>query len=264
MKKIFIPFFITLAVNAALPCYSHPLFEADNDYYWLNNVRNYKKYRLVPYYSEVYAYNQPNTQMQTLSVREYPKNTTVSANVGQRMIDLTTYTITTETDNSEKYQFQEDALIYCAAKEINIHKGDAETPIGEIKMNGEYYMILPIKNSRYVAIVDSSGRLYNALGHLDEDSVIVSKQVTLFNPPILTVKPYSKNSQSVGKPQLIYEVIYDGMKDNEMSFIYQSGRDLNHAQRYTFPADQKNVTMGDNVTFEIMKVTPDNIEYKIM
>ncbi|MBP1531882.1 MAG: hypothetical protein ILA52_00075, partial [Alphaproteobacteria bacterium] len=180
MKKFFIPFFVTLAVSAALPCYSHPLFEPDSDYYWLHNMRNYKEYRLVPYYDEVSGYGQPTNQMQTITVREYPKNTAVSANVGQRMMDLTTYTVTTKVESVEKYQFQENASIYCATNDIKIHKGDVVAPIGEIKMNGKYYIILPIKDSRYVAIVDSNGKLYNALGYINKDSVLISKEITLF------------------------------------------------------------------------------------
>lgn len=274
MKKIFIPVITLLAVSFAAPSYSRwgdkyynmnhqegSLFDSDSDSYWLNRLRGYRKYP-INYYSESMINKDADEQTQTVDVHEYQRGVAVTARLGQRMYDSTTYTITKKS-GGERYQATTDGLLYGGLNEIKIKKGDLFTPFGEVKINGNYFMLLELPNSPYIAMVDTKGRFLDALGMVEAGYLYVSKDITIVRPNDFHVEEYRDVQEITGDTQFNFEIKYGGIENNNMVFLVSSANNSGNEQRMYAPMEQRMLQIND-VNFEVIHASPDYIEYKIM
>ena len=124
MKKIFIPVLTLLIVCFATQSYSrwggnfshnnregtNSLLSSDSDGYWLNSFRSYKKYP-INFYSQRLLNKNSSEQTQQIEAHEYQYGVAVTARLGQRMYDSTTYTVTTKT-GGEQYSATANGILY--------------------------------------------------------------------------------------------------------------------------------------------------------
>ena len=122
MKKIFlIPLSFVLAACVAkspefrqsldsIKASAHTLVEPDNNNYWKNNFNSFRTYPINFYTS----YNRPydeGDRKKIVNLREYARNTAVSAKKGQRMVDSET-TVVTENSGTNRYVATTSGYIY--------------------------------------------------------------------------------------------------------------------------------------------------------
>ena len=275
MKKIFIPLTILLMVGLSTPSYSrwgatfshgnphgnNSWFSADSDGYWLNKLRSYKKYP-INFYSQRLLNKGSGEKKQQIEAREYERGVAVTARLGQRMYDSSTYTLTTRT-GGEHYKALMDGTISNAQNEVNIKQGQIFTPLGEIKVNGQYYILLPFPDSSYVAAVDYKGYFLDALGLIEDGFLYIPKDIAVVIPHDLKVELYKKVEEDTSDTELNFEIKYGGIQGDEMSFLVSDGKNAEYDQRQFVPLGE-NFIQVNNVNFEIIYASPDYIEYKIL
>ena len=275
MKKIFIPLTMLLMIGLSSPSYGawgetfsrgNPYgdnywFSADSDGYWLNKLRSYKKYPIT-FYSQRLINKGSGEKKEEIEAHEYEHNVAVTARLGQRMYDSSTYMLTTKT-GGEQYKALQDGAIYNVLNEVKIKKGQIFTPLGEIKVNGQYYMLISFPDSAYIAAVDYKGYFLDTLGLIENGFFYVPKDVAVVKPRDLQVELYKKVEEDAGDTELNFEIIYGGIQGGEMSFIVSDGKNSEYDQRQFVPLGE-NFIQINNVNFEIIYASPDYIEYKIL
>lgn len=275
MKKIFIPVITLLTISIASPSYSRwggnfsqsnhldndSLFSADSDGYWLNKFRGYKKFP-INFYSQRLLNKNSGEKTEEVEAHVYQRNVAVTARVGQRMYDSTTYKITTKT-GSEQYKAVKSGSLYTAQTEVKIKEGQLFTPLGEIKVNGQYYVLFEVPDSDYIIAADYKGKFLDAIGLIEGGNLYVNKDITVINPRDLGVEPYQETTEDTGDAELNFEIKYGGIQGEEMSFIVSNGQESDYDQRQFVPLNEKIVQIN-NVGFEIIHASPDYIEYKIL
>ena len=273
MKKIFISVLVLSIIGFAAPSFSrwgenfshtnregnNSLFSSDSDGYWLNKFRNYKKYP-VTFYSQRLINKGSSENSQEIDVHEYQRNVAVTARLGQRMYDSTTYTVTTRT-GGEQYKAATDGLFYSAQNEIKIKKGHIFTPLGEVKINGQYYILFELPETSYIVAADHKGYFLDALGLIEHDNLYISKDITVVRPHDFHVEPYKEVEETTGNSVLNFEIKYGGLQNNEIVFII-SDEDGNEQRQYA--TTDQSVVQINNVGFSIIHASPDYIEYEIM
>lgn len=262
MKKIF----ITVPLLAVAGCsFFHSLTERDNENYWLNNVRSYKTYPIVYYDASVAKEKVKLTDSKTLNTRTYKHNVVVSANLGQRMVDAQTYTVNKYT--TEKLVANTDGKIFDIRQEVDIHKGDVYTPIGEIKMNGSYYMLISPNRDNNILLVDEQGHFLNYICHLYRGELLLPREASQMSPADLGIEQNKNSSKNVSEPRLQFEIKYDGLENGNMAFIYtdysNASSSEGYFQRFVFPQTQDLVNLN-GVKFKVMDVYPERIEYMLL
>jgi len=274
MKKIFIPVLTLLIACFATQSYgrwgenfshnnrtgANSWFSSDSDGFWLNKLRDYKKYP-VNFYSKRLLNKGSGKESTQYETREYQRGVAVTARLGQRMYDSTTYTVTTQT-GGEQYKATSDGSLYNAQNEIKIKAGQIFTPIGEVKINGQYYVLFEVPERAYILAVDYKGYFLDALGLIEDGNLYIAKDITVVRPHDLRVEPYRKVQSDTGDTEFNFEIRYGGIQGNDMVFIVAEGDDEEGKRKYA-PLDEK-IVQVEGINFEIIYASPDYIEYKIM
>ncbi|MBP5352381.1 MAG: hypothetical protein J6Y91_01275 [Alphaproteobacteria bacterium] len=169
MKKIFfIPLTIALTACVAksgdaqraiddFKVSAHTLIEPEHNNYWKNNFNAYRTYP-VNFYTK---YNRPADsydQQRMVNLREYARDTAVSARVGQRMVDSETFTVT-ENKNTYNYKPSSKGVIYKANSELHIDADKVISPIGEIFVDGSYFLLFEPEQDGRVFLIDGAGQV---------------------------------------------------------------------------------------------------------
>lgn len=258
MKKIF----ITLSSILLAAC---TFFESDHDNYWLNNVRPYKLMPINYYDPADNASDEKMTNSQTLNTRTYKHNVVVSANLGQRMVDAQTYTV----QNFAKPELiaKTDGSITGSNFEVKIHQDQLFEPIGEVKINGNYFLIVPANTLGDMLLVDEKGNFLNYICHLYHGQLLMPRDTAIIRPTGLGVEQKKATRESVSDPKLQFELKYDGLENGYMAFIYtdysNSSASEGYFQRHVFPQEQDLVEIN-GIRFKVMEAYPERIEYMLL
>ncbi|MBR1601728.1 MAG: hypothetical protein IJ677_09175 [Alphaproteobacteria bacterium] len=275
MKKIFIPVLTLLMLGFAnlsharwgenFSRHNYPgndsWFSSDSDAYWLNKLRNYKKYP-VNFYSQRLINKGSGEETQEVVAHEYKRGIAVTARLGQRMYDSTTYTITTKT-GGEQYKAVTDGVIYNTLNEVKIKQGQLFTPLGEVKINGQYYVLFEIPDSSYIIAVDYKGYPLDALGLIENGFLYITKDITVIRPHDLQFEQYKDVTETSSDAELNFAVKFDGIQGDQMAFIISSSDNPDEDQRKFAPLKEKIIQIR-GINFKIIYVSPDYIEYMIM
>ena len=286
MKKIFIPVISLLLTGLTTPAHAQyvepmynsgcnpaygcpeeepPLFEdifdkPGNESYWKNRFRTYRVYPIVVYPSAPCDETGIDSQ-QTINAHEYQRNVVVSANKGQRMYDSTTYTLTTHTMTGEAYRVNTKGIISGRNQDFKLHTDDLLRPFGEVTINDEPYMLISLNNSANMALVDSKGKFYERLGIAHNNRLYVGNDPVIYSPQYLKVVPAQNMSQSASETKLNFDIRYNGVENNMLSFLVYNADTGTTAKRLASPA-QRFININ-GVDFEIIYYTPEYIEYRI-
>ena len=258
MKKIFITFSAMLLAACTY-------FEKDHDDYWLNQVRPYRTMPINFYNPDNEAAQEKLTESKTLNTRTYQHNVVVSANLGQRMVDAQTYTVQNFT--KPKLAANSSGYISNNGQTVNIAQNQTFEPIGEIKMNSAYFLVVNASDQGDFLLVDEDGKFLPMICHLYHGELLLPREKAYISNKNLRLEPQKDTRESVSDPKLQFEVKYDGLENGYMAFIYTDYSNANategYFQRYVFPQDQDLVDIN-GVKFKVMDVYPDRIEYMLL
>ena len=235
--------------------------ERDNENYWLNNLRSYKTYPINFYNGDGWKYD-GNKEREEIATREYKHNVVVSANVGQRMLDSETYTITVH-NNSPRYVPTTDVSFYGLSGDLHLKAGQELEPLGEVKIEGIYYLLFDPNKNGQVVMIDETGRFLHMICHIYKRELIVSKKPTAIRPKDARADRVSGVKHTTEAPKFHFELKYEGLEDKKMSFLYISSETGGLAQRFTYPETQKVINIYGN-KIQIIRPYADRIEYMIL
>ena len=227
------------------------LIERDHKHYWLNNMRTYKTYPIVCYEKTLIA---PGTRTQAYSTHEFPHNTAMSANLGQRMYDSETYLLS----KSGAYVATANGKISSSAYHFDIKAGQSFEPVGEVKIEGKYYLLFNPHENGHILLVDESGVFAPQIGRIYKNELLISENLTTVMPRDLSLVPGEKVKDSYSEPQLNYTIKYDGVQNEVMNFVYtdytQTATSGARVQKFVFPL-QQNIIYINGVKFKILRAT---------
>lgn len=241
---------------------SKNLWKSDNDQYWMNKFRGYKKYPIKFYNDEDLYANSGFDDVRTVEVHEYPRFTPVSARKGQLMYESITYTITYKRGSGERYRLDRDAVLLLRGQSVHISSNEILKPVGEVYMNGEYFMLLKLPHTSFVLTVDDHGNIVPEFGQVDSRGYyLVGRDLIQIKPDGTLVKAYSDSTETSSKPVFNFSVAYGGIEGREFALIIKDG--TGEVQTRTVPMWKKMVTVN-GTKFQIIYVGPDYIEYQIV
>lgn len=282
MKKIFLTILSLAGVTYSAQCFAgwtfaprrfandvsakaHTLVERDNDNYWLNNIRFYRTYPINFYGNKTPQNVSDSSSLQTVTTREYPYDMAVAANYGQRMYDSETYSVQQKSTEGV-YAPQSDGVIFTTNKEIHLTQDMSLEPIGEVKISGEYYLIFEPEHNGQLILIDKTGQIMPMIGYLYNNEFLASKDKAQVSPRDLAVAP-QKDKQFTTDPQMQFEIIYDGARNNVMSFQYIDHRTpavgSTYTQRFSFPTGQDVININ-GVRFKILHADENHVEYMLL
>lgn len=252
MKKIFIS---VLAFSVA----ACGLFNRNSSNYWLNNIRSYTTYPVSYYDGDEFDTSEKELESQEIATHTYQRNVVVSANVGQRMVDSQTFGVKKFTQN--KIMALNDATISTISDEIHIKKGQEFMPVGEVLIDGSYYMLIKGDDMGAILLVDETGNVINKICTLYKGDLMFSRDYAVINPTGLKIAPTDTTRTDVSALKQNFEIVFDGYKDGMIEFTY-IGSDEEKAQKYIYRQQPQNININ-GVRINITGIYPDRIEYML-
>ncbi|MBR1825193.1 MAG: hypothetical protein IJ770_01230 [Alphaproteobacteria bacterium] len=241
---------------------SKDIWKPDNEKYWLNKFRNYQKYP-VTFYSEddlMAAAGEDNVR--TVEVHEYQRYTPVSAFKGQIMYDSATYDIVYRRGSGERYAVDRDTMVYLHADGVKIGPNTPLKPIGEVRINGEYFMLLELPRSSYVLAVDNHGNIAPMFGQVNNRGYyLVGRDRIHIKPANAVIKSYSDSVEKTTKPVFNFSITYGGIENKEIALVIKDG--TGEEQTRMIPMWKKMITVN-GVKIQIIYANPEYIEYQLV
>lgn len=271
MKKIFLT-----ALSLVIAAYSaqsfaeqasinKPFSLIEKDSRWLDHLSFYKSWP-IKFYNNLPETESSQNTLQTIPTREYPYDTAVSADRGQRMFDSETYSVQ-KNSYEGAYSASEDGILYTINKEVYLTKDEPLYPIGEVKIADEYCLLFEPEHDRSIILVDQQGHILPANGYIYKNELVLSKEQTQISPHNLVITPITEGEEFTTNPQMEFEIIYNGTENNVMSFTYVDHRDQavgrNSKQRFAFPTTQNLININ-GIKFRVLYADENRIEYMII
>lgn len=238
------------------------IWKPDNDKYWMNKFRGYKKYP-IKFYNDADLYaNSGVNNTRTVNVHDYKPFTPVSARKGQVMYDSTTYTITYNRGSGERYCVDRNATFFLRGNTVQLTPDMPLKPIGEVYMNNEYFMLLRVPNTSYVITMDDHGNIVPEFGQVDSRGFyLVGRDIIQIRPEGTIIKSYSDSKETYTRPRFNFSVTFGGVENKEIAFVIKDGS--GEVQTRLVPMYKKMVTIN-GVKFQIIYVNSNYIEYQIV
>ena len=240
----------------------HSLVERNHENYWLNNLRTFKTYPINWYGGNHMNYSESNAQIQTRLTHEYPRNVPISADVGQRMVDLETYNIQIS-NIGEHYEMATNGEITNGHTTIYLSKGQVMTPTGDVNINGQYFLIFEPERDGLLIMADGNGQFMHNIGLYHRGELLVSEEITSVMPKDLRVVKTTDVKQSTSAPQIKYEIKYNGLVEENMEFTYTDYTMGREDKIYAFPKTQHIINVN-GVHIKVLNATENNIEYILL
>lgn len=240
----------------------HTLVERDHENYWLNNFRSFKTYPIAYYQGNHQNISEANTQTITHHTQEYPTNVPISAYKGQRMVGDETYTVTTS-DMGEHYEMSTDGKIQNSAYLMQFSKRQVMTPIGEVLINGRYFLVFEPERDGRMILADENGQIMHLIGHYYRGELLMSRDLTTIMPKDLSIIKTSDIQQTSSEPQLQYEIYYKGLVDGQMQFSHIDFINGRTEKTFVFPISQQIVNI-EGKSIKILSATDENIQYILL
>jgi len=256
MKKIFLSA-LALTVGAC------GLFNRNSSDYWLNHVRNYQTYPVQYYTAEDFDTSEKMTGSEEIAVHTFKRNIVVSAQLGQRMVDSETFKVSKFSKNL--IVAQQDADISNTSNEVHVTKGQNFIPVGAVEIDEKFYTLVRGDNLGTILLVDEDGYVQNVFGMFYKGDLLLSKAYASINPEGLRIAPMDSVRTEVDAPKRNFEIIYNGVHDNMIEFIYNSLDEAENkqSQKYVVPYGQQVIDIV-GVKMQITGVYPDRIEYMLL
>lgn len=240
----------------------HTLVERDHENYWLNNFRSFKTYPISYYQGNRQNTSEPDVQTSLYHAQEYPTNVPISAYKGQRMVGDETYTVTTS-NMGEHYEMSSDGKIQNSTYLIQFSKRQVMTPIGEVLINGRYFLVFEPERDGRMILADENGQIMHLIGHYYRGELLMSRDLTTIMPKDLSIIKTSDIHQTSSAPQLQYEIYYKGLVDGQMQFSHIDFINGRTEKTFVFPTSQQIINIeGKNI--KILSATDENIQYILL
>ena len=260
MKKIFIS---ALALFAVACAGTDGMFKRDSSNYWLNHIRNYTTYPVYYYAADEFDSSEKLAESKDIVTHTYQRNVVVSARVGQRMVDSETFKIKRFTQN--KIMAQSDGVISNTGSDIHITKGQEFYPLGEVKIDGKYYMLIDADGKGGILLLDEYGHVLPSINALYHGDLMFSRNYSSVYPENLLIKQTDTERMDVSDPKENFEIRYDGLNNGlfELTYIDYTGEQAGRAQKFVYNQNAQYIDVN-GVKMEITGVYPDRIEYKLL
>lgn len=239
---------------------ANSLTSPDHENYWLNNIRTFKTYP-ISYYQKRSNPTPLNVENNVQHTKEYPHNVAISANVEQVMLSDEIYTVSTA-DLGEHYEISADGKIYNSTDEIVLEKGQVITPLGEVKINGQYYLLFEPERDGRMLLADEHGQILHNIGRYYRGEFLLSKDKASVLPKDLSIVKNSNTEQSVSDFAMQFEIKYAGLQDGLMRFTYVDYSNGRSETQLTFSKEQQFLDINGK-HIQVINATEDNIQYII-
>ena len=253
-KAVFVPIFAILTACALIPDY---FSERPPE---RNPLKASQTYTLTPYQYEPTIY----LGEKIVEQKNYELNRREYVRTGESVIRVKSFRQRAYKHFFNEFMLKHDVTLTFGIENFKIPAGIRHIQ-GVIDLDGETYYVLD-STDRYHMLMTPDFYLSN-LAVYEKSAGVFTKlyEKIVFTPSGKTYLPQKTDETSDSTPLDDYEIVYDGVKDNKLTFFYKrsiigSNGNAGSFETLTYPADSATINLM-GILVQIIRADGDHIEY---
>lgn len=199
-----------------------------------------------------------------LDEKNYKLNQSLTAYRGYSVFNHKTYR--KDTYQSSFATLNKDGALSGNSVSPTYKKGQHIDLLGEVKIDGVLYRMVPTEDEGFVTLVDEEGRFYNRMAKLDGSRVMLLDTEYEVFPEDLRLIEVTNSSSRQTRPINGFDVKYDGVRHDRVWFTYldYSGKeDGGKFENISFP-NKPGLIEINGIGFRILQADDEHIDYMIL
>lgn len=201
------------------------------------------------------------SESKTITEEKLEKDTVLVTKTGKIMASSRTFR--TDFYSVEDLRINKNAVLSSSLSPIYLRKDGEFKAFGEVKFDGSRYMLVYQGDSKDVLLVNEVGEFYNRIGRMVGNRIVILDSLFSLEPDDVVMTPVISTRTEVSETLYGYELIYDGIENNQMVFTYKTLGDGEVSNKYMFSLDNKIVNIN-NIKLNVIKAEANKIEYVIL
>jgi hypothetical protein len=201
------------------------------------------------------------SESKTITEEKIEKNVLLVTPAGKPMVSTKTYR--TDFYSVENVQVNKNAMLNSTYTPVKIRKNADFEAFGEVKFNGEVYMLVRQDNSNDILLVDGKGKIFNKVGRMIDDRISVLDVDFVVEPDDVVMTPVINTRTEVSDVLEGFELIYNGIEDQKIKFTYRLLGNMETEDLFVFPLDSTVININD-IKINIIDASYDKIEYILL
>ena len=147
-------------------------------------------------------------------------------------------------------------------------RNDEESPIiGQSRIDGEDYVLVPTDIESFVLLVRRDGTVYEYPGQIRNKRLVLLDDAMLPSPSNFHFRPVTVTTTNTTQPEMGFDLRYDGIKAGQLVFTYmtfdKSGGATGEFEVLTFPLKAGNYRIND-IVLKVISASKEKIDYMIL
>lgn len=201
------------------------------------------------------------SESKTITEEKIEKNIVLTTRTDGIMVSSKTYR--TDFYSVENVKVNKNAIMSSTYTPVKINKNSEYTAFGEVNIDGTRYMLIRKDKDKDILLVDDDGEILNRIGRLIGNRIAVLDIDFVVEPNDVYMLPSVSTRNEVSEVIDGYELIYNGIKDDNMVFTYNLLGDMEMSDEFVFPMDSRVIDIN-NIRINVLEAGYNKIEYILL
>ena len=201
------------------------------------------------------------SESKTITEEKIEKDVVLVTKTGKVMASSRTFR--TDFFSIENLKVNKNAILSSTFSPVHIKKDAEFKAFGEVKFDGVRYMLVRQGNSKDVLLVNEEGKFLNRIGRMIGGRIVILDTQFHLEPNDVVMTPVISTRTEVSDTLYGYELVYDGIKDNQMVFTYKTLGEPEMVDEFAFSLDNNLIDIN-NIRLNVINAGHSKIEYVIL
>ncbi|MBE6450793.1 MAG: hypothetical protein E7016_02385 [Alphaproteobacteria bacterium] len=201
------------------------------------------------------------SESKTITEEKIEKNVVLTTRADGIMVSSKTYR--TDFYSVENVKVNKNAIMSSTFSPVRIDKNAEYTAFGETNIDNTRYMLVKKGKDKDILLVNDEGEIYHKIGRMVGNRIAVLDIDFVIEPDDVYMLPSVSTRTEVSEIIDGYELIYNGIKDDNMVFTYNILGDMAMSDEFVFPLNSRIIEIN-NIRINVLDAGYNKIEYIIL
>lgn len=253
MKKIF-----TFAMLCVLTACSYESY--DNFMQTRKNFFSKWQTESIDYYIDSEETDGSLVNVEEVTYEDVERGITTTTPVGGVMASSQTDVFNTV--EKEVLRANKSAVLSSSYSPVYIRRGDIFNAFGEVTLEGKRYMLVRHEDNGDILIIDGEGKVSHRIGRLVGGRLAILSNYFFVEPNDVRILPYLQSETKPNERIDSFELFYNGLDGNDMTFSYVHNGQESNVETFSFPVSDQYIEIN-NLKIDVLNADKNKITYII-
>lgn len=201
------------------------------------------------------------SESKVITEEKIEKNVVLAAKTDGVMVSSKTYR--TDFYSVENVKVNKNAIMSSTFSPVRLNKNAEYKAFGEVNIDGTRYMLVRKDKDKDIILVNDDGEIFPRIGRMIGNRIAILDINFVVEPDDVFMLPSVSTRTEVSEATDGYELIYDGIKADNMVFTYNILGDMAMSDQFMFPLNSRIIEIN-NIRINVLDAGYNKIEYIIL